>query len=169
MSNTCFEKDSTCYTYVVMPRLGTNLQDVFIKRNASFTNMQIYSLGIQLVNIMEQIHTAGFVYNDLKLDNLMLDANVDNLFAFESNEDIFERCNVNIVDFGFMTPYIDNDSMEHIRKIVVDVYRGNFFFSSINHLKYHSTSRRDDMISLFYLLVFLLQKGAMPGLDEKLH
>ena len=25
------------------------------------------------------------------------------------------------------------------------------------------------MISLFYLLVFLLQKGAMPGLDGKLH
>ena len=73
-----------------MPRLSVNLQDVFIKRKAHFTNLQIYSLGIQLLNILEQIHAAGFVYNDLKLDNLMLDHDVNDVVAFETNEDIFE-------------------------------------------------------------------------------
>lgn len=32
-------------------------------------------------------------------------------------------------------------------------------------MKFHSTSRRDDLISLFYLLTFLLHQGNIPGID----
>jgi len=55
-----------------MPRMHMNLQTFFDKRK-EFSDKSIYSLGIQLLNIFEQIHEAGFVYNDLKLDNLMID------------------------------------------------------------------------------------------------
>ena len=107
---------------------------------------------------MEQIHTAGFVFNDLKLDNLMLDHDAplddDTLSCNEANETIFDKCNVNIIDFGFATSFVDSTTGEHIKKEEVDAYRGNFYFSSTNHLKYRTTSRRDDMISLFYLLEF---------------
>lgn len=74
-----------------------------------FASDQICSLGIQLVNILEQIHAAGYVYNDLKLDNLMLDYDVskDN-FEESSTNDIFRIFNVNIVDMGFATRYIDD-------------------------------------------------------------
>ena len=30
-------------------------------------------------------------------------------------------------------------------------------------MKFHCTSRRDDIISLFYMLVYMLKKGEMPG------
>ena len=30
-----------------------------------------------MLNIFEQIHSAGYVYNDLKLDNLLFDFGVD--------------------------------------------------------------------------------------------
>lgn len=74
-----------------------------------FASDQICSLGIQLVNILEQIHAAGYVYNDLKLDNLMLDYDVskDN-FEENGTNDIFRIFNVNIVDMGFATRYIDD-------------------------------------------------------------
>ena len=36
-------------------------------------------------------------------------------------------------------------------------------FASLNQLKFYSTSPRDDLISLFYLLVFILKSGSMPG------
>ena len=68
---------SKMLSYIVMPRLGVNLYDLFMERNKMFSRMQIYSLGIQLVNILEQVHSAGFVYNDLKLDNLMLSHGLD--------------------------------------------------------------------------------------------
>ena len=44
-----------------------------------------------------------------------------------------------------------------------ETFHGNVVFSSLNQLKFHATSRRDDLISLFYLLIYLLKQGNMPG------
>ena len=41
------------------------------------TNESIYSFGIQLLKILEQVHSAGFIYNVLKFDNLLLDFDTD--------------------------------------------------------------------------------------------
>lgn len=73
----CTDENSKVFTYVVTPRLGKNLDKIFDKRKYSFTREQICSLGIQVINILEQIHSAGYVYNDLKLDNLLLDYDAD--------------------------------------------------------------------------------------------
>ena len=84
--------DITCYSYIVTPRNGINLQDLFNEKK-KFSRMLVYSLGIQIINILEQIHSAGFVFNDLKPDNLMLDhdAPLDDktLSCNEANETIF--------------------------------------------------------------------------------
>ena len=45
----------------------------------------------------------------------------------------------------------------------LDIFRGNIDFASLNQMKFHSTSRRDDLIQLFYLLVYMLKRGYMPG------
>ena len=70
-------ESSKIYMYLVMPRLGMNLHDFFKERNSDYTEKSICSLGIQLINILEKMHTAGFIYNDLKLDNLLLDFGAD--------------------------------------------------------------------------------------------
>ena len=71
------EYNSKIHEYVVMPRLGMNLLHLFKTRDVSFTEESIFSLGIQLLNILEKVHSAGFVFNDLKLDNLLLDFGTD--------------------------------------------------------------------------------------------
>ena len=38
-------------------------------------------------------------------------------------------------------------------------------FASLNQLRFLTTSRRDDLISLCYMLVFLLNKGSLPDID----
>ena len=38
-------------------------------------------------------------------------------------------------------------------------------FASLNQLRFLGTSRRDDLISLCYLLVFLLNGGELPGMQ----
>lgn len=38
-------------------------------------------------------------------------------------------------------------------------------FSSTNHLQFMTTSRRDDLISLCYLLAFLINEGKLPNID----
>ena len=115
------------------------------------------------MNILERIHRAGFIYNDLKLDNLLLDADVDIQSLLMTDKDFFETVNVNIIDYGFVTRYVDDGFKKHVSKKEVDVFRGNILFSSLHQLKFKTTSRRDDIISLFYLLVYLLHDGRMPG------
>ena len=56
-----------------MPRYGITLHELFEARECNLPTEAIYSLGIQLLNIMEQIHSNGYIFNDLKLDNLLLD------------------------------------------------------------------------------------------------
>ena len=114
---------------------------------------------------MEQIHRAGFVFNDLKLDNILLDFNSDEDVLQTTEENIFESHNVTMIDFGFATQYLDEDTEQHIKKKRVDAFRGNVAFASLNQMKFHSTSRRDDLISLFYFLVYLLKQGSLPGID----
>lgn len=73
-----------------MPRYGINLQKLFYARNASLPKEAVYSLGIQLLAIMEKIHAAGYVFNDLKLDNLLLDSGMElNEELMTTQEDIF--------------------------------------------------------------------------------
>ena len=38
-------------------------------------------------------------------------------------------------------------------------------FASLNQLNFQMTSRRDDLISLCYLLIYLLNKGNLKGID----
>lgn len=71
------DENSKIFAYVVMPRLGKTLDKLFCKRKYRYTKEQICSLGIQLLNILEQAHSAGCVYNDLKLDNLLFDYGAD--------------------------------------------------------------------------------------------
>ena len=151
-----------------MPEYGENLESLFRRRRDLFTKEAIYRLGIKVLDILEQIHLAGYVYNDIKLDNLLLSSccpqnqnnKIDpNLFGpnFFSNNDIV------LIDFGFSTRYKNLETGEHLEKKLLKTFRGNLVFASSNQMKFHTTSRRDDVISLFYMLVYLLQGGNMPG------
>ena len=148
-----------------MPQYGSTLYDIFEARRGNFSNESVYSLGIQLLNVLEQIHNAGYIFNDLKLDNLMLENSVDCRKIKKSDGDIFLNNNVNIIDFGFATQYLEEDEKTHVKKTILDSFRGNLVFSSMNQLKFHSTSRRDDLISLFYLMVYLFKQGQLPGVN----
>lgn len=149
------------------PRYGPCIHELFRKRNGQLSPESIYSLGIQVINILEKMHSAGYVYNVLKLENLFLDYDVSLKDLPRNDTDIFDQYNINIKEMDFATPYLDGVTREHVKKSHLDEYHGNIIFSSLNQLKFHTTSRRDDMISLFYLLVFLFKEGAMPGIDSQ--
>ena len=86
-----------------------------------------------------------------------------------NDDDMFEKSHINLVDFGFATSYLADGKKEHIQKSEVAFFRGNFIFSSINQLKYRTTSRRDDIHSLFYLIVYLLNKGHLQDFEQPLN
>jgi len=70
---------------------------------------------------------------------------------------------VTVIDFGLATKYFDFEKDMHVSKKLMDVFRGNVEFASLNQMKFHTTSRRDDLISLFYIMIYMLKGGCMPG------
>ena len=82
--------------------------------------------------MLEFVHDAGYVYNDLKLDNLMFDYCQDIKGLALADHDFFQTINVNLIDFGYSTSYLRKNSNEHIAKKMVDVFRGNIYFSSLS-------------------------------------
>lgn len=77
----------------------------------------------------------------------------------------FEDVTLSLIDFGFATSYIESKTGKHKKKRWVDFFRGNLLFSSASQLKFYETSRRDDVISTFYIMVYYLHQADMPGID----
>lgn len=132
----------------------------------NISKISVYSIGVQLLDNLKIIHSTGFVYNDLKLDNVMLefDANVPNTYV---DGNIFKDTKLALIDYGFATRYIDKKKNEHIKKYEVDLFQGNLMFGSAYQLSFASTSRRDDLISLVYLLIFIINKGNLLDLNPE--
>lgn len=110
-----------------------------------FSHKTIYQLGIKIINILERIHEAGYVYNDMKFDNILVG-------NYKNNEDTMHE--IRMVDFGFASQYVDK-SGKHLPLSETEVFRSNMIFATINQFEFKNTSRRDDMMSLVYLMVFM--------------
>ena len=108
------------------------------------------------------IHNSGYIYNDLKLDNCVVGDTARLLNSYENLDDI------HIIDFGLAKKYVDHRGF-HLEEEQSSTFEGNLSFSSYNGQNLRSLSRRDDLISLCYLLIYSLE-GSLPWLetDEEL-
>jgi serine/threonine protein kinase len=61
--------------WVIMPRYGYNIEYIALKMDFKLLKTSIYDIGTAILATLESIHKAGYVYNDLKLDNLMVGYN----------------------------------------------------------------------------------------------
>jgi len=69
----------------------------YLDKQKTLEKCQVLELAIQLVDILADVHQAGYTFNDLKPDNIML------------NNDYDGKLRVTLVDFGFAKRYIDNE------------------------------------------------------------
>ena len=122
-----------------------------------FSLMTVYKIGIEILQCLKHIHRIGYLYIDLKDDNIVMI-----LKAIKLKNRIN---NITLIDYGFCEKYYKDD---------IDAPRahGNICYSSINALSGVPVSRKDDIISLCYLLADLyhgyLPWGSISGdLDKK--
>ena len=74
---------------------------------------------------------------------------------------------MSLTDFGFASSYLKPHG-EHIsEKQTVKYFRGNLMFSSVNQMEFMTTSRRDDLIALCLLTLYMLNEGEMPGWSKE--
>lgn len=74
-----------------------------------------------------------------------------------------------MVDFGLVAKYKDDDG-NHIAQGTSDLFKGSMLFASKYIFQFQKSSRRDDLISLVYNLIFMLDPSRMTfinGLSDK--
>ncbi len=138
------------YQFISMKLLGESIEKK-IQNEIQFTPKQIVNIGIQMINITRHIHKCGYIHRDLKPDNFVFD--------LEDPEKIY------CIDFGLAKKWID-DNGNHIDFKPINKFCGTVRFASINALRGLEQSRRDDLESIGYILVYLF-KRKLPWQDIK--
>ena len=133
-----FGKDDTNY-YMVINLLGKSLQNIK-DTIGCFTLNDALKIGIYLINLIQNIHEKGLVHRDIKPENF--------LFGLDDTSKIY------IIDFGFCKSYVGND--EHIPMKKTSNLIGSRTYASINAHNFNELSRRDDLESLCYTLIYLV-------------
>ena len=132
-----------------MPLYQMNLLEYLEQLSNANKIEKIFTVAKKLLDIFKLVHTAQRTYNDLKPENIMI--NLADPKDYESEPMIY------LVDFGFTDKYIISETQEHIEEYEqIDMFQGNLLYASPGQMKFIRTSRRDDLISLFYLVIYLL-------------
>ena len=90
----------------------------------------------------------NFIHRDIKLENILV--------GREDSDQIF------LIDFGLSIKYIDEASGKHVPKEMQGKFVGNLMFASLQTIRGKTPSRRDDVESAMYLLIFLLNNQKLP-------
>ena len=63
---------------VILERFGLTLEFYEMINRKSFSYKTVNQIGIKLITLIEQIHSVGYLYNDLKPDNICIGHYNDN-------------------------------------------------------------------------------------------
>ena len=128
----------------IMPLYECSLQEY--KKKREFTPPIVKSIMIQAISILESIHKLYVIHRDIKPQNFMI-----------KDGELY------LIDFGFATFYVNADK-EHISidRTQESVLGTPKYISIYNHMGI-SNSRRDDMISLGYIMFYLLYPRELRG------
>jgi serine/threonine protein kinase len=96
------------------------------------------------------LHKIGYVHNDLKMENILI--------GHRNTEILY------LIDFGLAQSYLDDNGV-HLEKQYVRKFSGNFLFASLNSCRGNNKSRRDDMESVMYIMIYLLNDNYLPWCD----
>lgn len=141
-----FIKDSA-RAIMVMTLLGQNLEQLLDICKGKFSLNTVLKIAEQTLARVRQLHSFGYIHRDLKPENFLI--------GVEKNIET-----IHLVDFGFATKYVKENG-EHIPYAERCGQIGTARYTSLNSHLGIQQSRRDDLESLGYLLVYLA-KGDLP-------
>ncbi|EFC43950.1 predicted protein [Naegleria gruberi] len=152
------------YNIMVMDLLGPSLESLFKKCNRKFSLKTVLMLADQMIQRVEFTHRRNFVHRDIKPDNFLMGRKPSSSGQVSSSTST--TANGNLSNFGLSKMYISDKGHIPLRK---DKHlTGTARYASLNNHKGYEQSRRDDLESLGYVLLYFL-RGTLPwqGLTGK--
>jgi serine/threonine protein kinase len=104
-------------------------------------------VAIQIIDRIQFIHSKNIVHQDIKPENFLVG---------NPNSSI-----IYIIDFGLSKKYRSSRTGKHISFSKTKKFNGTLKFSSINCMKGIEMTRRDDLESTGYMLIYLI-RGNLP-------
>ena len=148
------------YNFMFLELLGPNLNELFHFCNKKLSLPTVLSIGLQMLDRIESIHSLHIIHRDIKPENFLI-----------GKKDKIST--IYLCDFGLAKRFRDNKTGNHIPYKTKKNFTGTPAFASVyTHLGCEQ-SRRDDLESLAYILIYL-GTGTLPwkrmkskGKDEK--
>lgn len=133
---------------IVMEYLGSSLE-FFLqsKCHGRFSLKTTLMLGIQMFEQLKNLHDNNYIHRDIKPENFLMGMGSSRSYVY-------------LIDFGLAKRYKSKEHV-HIKCNIDKKLIGTARYASINSHKGVELSRRDDLESLMYLLIYFI-KGHLP-------
>merc|ERR1712192_192617 len=142
------------YNILVMDLLGPSLEDLFHFCSRRFTMKTILMLADQMIKRLEFMHSKCYIHRDIKPNNFLMGVDA-------------QRNTLSLIDLGLAKKFKESESKgsrgsgQHIGYREDKNPVGTSRYMSLNAHLGREQSRRDDMTSLGYVLIYF-NRGSLP-------
>ena len=140
------------FNILIEELLGPSLNDI-LKLRKIFPIKDICMIALQALDRLEYIHSKYIIHQDIKPQNFLI--------GIKDPKVIY------LIDFGFAKKYKSSRTGKHIQFKNLGKLYGSLAYSSVNGNAGYEQSRRDDLESLGYMLVFLAT-NKLPWKNKKI-